>query len=133
MRAGRAERTGRGMGADGRIAHRYRLRTDLRWDGADAVDGLPGRCVDQMRGQNVDALPVIADLCGPQISDLLGMLGRIQHAPTVDAQLAVGKRNGSQFHAHAVKLRNKSFNVKVRHSRFSCDPQWRRISVKCNQ
>jgi len=117
MRAGRAERTGRGMGADGRIAHRYRLRTDLRWDGADAVDGLPGRCVDQMRGQNVDAFPVIADLRGPKILDLLGMLGRVQHAPTIDAQLAVGKRNRGQLHAHAVKLGDESFDIKIRHFR----------------
>jgi len=121
------------MWPNGNIARRCRLRTEMQWAGADAVDCLAGRCVGQVRGQNVNAFPIIADLRGPQISDLLGMLGRIQHAPTIDAQLAVGKRNGSQFHAHAVKLCNKSFNVKVRHSRFSFDPQWRRISVKCNQ
>jgi hypothetical protein len=68
-----------------------------------------------VRSQNVNAFPIIADLGGPEIADLLGMLGGIQHAPTIDAQLAVGKHNGSQFHAQAVKLRNKSFNVKVRH------------------
>ncbi len=121
------------MWPNGNIARRHRLRTDLQWARADAVDCLPGRCVGQVCGQNVNAFPIIADLRGPQISDLLGMLGGVQHAPTIDAQLAVGKRNGSQFHAHAVKRRNKSFNVKVWHSRFSFNPQSRRISLKCNQ
>jgi hypothetical protein len=66
-------------------------------------------------GQNIDAFPVIADLCGPKILDLLGMLGRIQHAPTINPQLAIGKRNRGQFHAHAVKPGDESFNVKIRH------------------
>jgi hypothetical protein len=125
MRAGGAARISRGLSPNGNIAiaHRYRLRTHLQWARADAVDCLPGRYVRQVRGQNVDALPVIANLRGPEILDLLGMLGGIQHAPTIDAQLAVGKRNRSQFHAHAVKLRNKSFNVEVRHSRFSFNPR----------
>jgi hypothetical protein len=75
-------------------------------------------------GQSVDAFLVIPDLCGPKILDLLGMLGRIQHAPAINAQLAVGKGNRSQLHAHAVKLPNKSLNVKVRHSSFSFNPQF---------
>jgi hypothetical protein len=68
-----------------------------------------------VRGQDVDAFVVIADLRGPKLPDLLGMLGRIQHAPTIDAQLAPGQRNRSQFHAHAIKLGDESFNVKIRH------------------
>src|SRR5262249_28843369 len=123
MRAVRGAQIGRVMWPDSSIAHGYRLRSDLQRARADAVDCLPGRRVGQMRGQNVDAFPIIADLRGPEILDLLGMLGGIQHAPTIDAQLAVGKRNRSQFHAHAVKLRNKSFNVEVRHSRFSFNPR----------
>jgi len=116
-------RISRGIGSNGRIEHRYRLRSDLRWAGADAVGRLPGRRLGQVRGQNVDAFPVIADLHRPKIFDLPGMFARTQHAPTIDAQLAVGKGNRGQFHAHAVKLRNKSLNVKVRHSTFSFNPQ----------
>jgi len=68
-----------------------------------------------MRSQSVDARLVIADLRGPEIFDFMGMFDRIQHAPAIDAQLAIGEFNRSQFHAHAVKLGNKSLNVKVRH------------------
>ena len=68
-----------------------------------------------MRGQNVDAFLVIPDLRGPKLLDLLRMFGRIQHAPSIDTQLAVGKRNRGQFHAHAIKLGDESLNVKIQH------------------
>ena len=98
--------------------NRIRLRTDSHSVEADAVAGGLGRSFVQVRGENINALLVIADLGAPKILDLLGMLACIQHAPATNAQLAIGKRNGGQFHAHAVKLGNKSFHVKVRHFRF---------------
>jgi hypothetical protein len=44
-----------------------------------------------VRSQSVDAFTVIADLRAPQIFDLLSVLGRVQHAPAINAQLAVCK------------------------------------------
>ncbi len=98
--------------------NRIRLRTDSHSVEADAVASGLGRSFVQVRGENINALLVIADLGAPKVLDLLGMLACIQHAPATNAQLAIGKRNGGQFHAHAVKLGNKSFHVKVRHFRF---------------
>ena len=99
-------------------ANRIRMRTDSHSIGVDAVASGLGRSLVQVRGENINALLVIADLGAPKILDLLGMLACIQHAPATNAQLAIGKRNGGQFHAHEVKLGNKSFHVKVRHFRF---------------
>src|SRR5262249_20160607 len=55
------------------------------------------------------------DLRGPKLLNLLRMFGRIQHAPSIDTQLAVGKRDCGQFHAHAIKLGDESFNVEIQH------------------
>jgi hypothetical protein len=106
------------MGLPGGIGNGYRLRTQSHLGWNSAVAGRPRRGFRQVCGEHIDARLVVADLRGPEILDLLRMLARVQHAPAVDAQLAVGKRNRGQFHAHAVKLGDKSFNVKVRHFRF---------------
>jgi hypothetical protein len=82
---------------------------------ADAVACQQVRRSDQVRGHSVNAFTVIADLRAPEIFDLPSLLGRAQHAPAMNAQLAVCKRNCCQFHGHAVKLSDESFNVEVRH------------------
>src|SRR3974390_3127020 len=49
-----------------------RWRIDLQRGGADAV-GCPVACrFGEMRGENVDALPIITDLRGPKVFDLMG-------------------------------------------------------------
>src|SRR5215831_8545694 len=83
-----------------------------------ASNGGLGCSLGQVCGENLKAPLVVADLRGPKIPDLLRVLARMQHAPAIDAQLAVGKRNRGQFHAHAIKLGDKSFDVEVRHFRF---------------
>ena len=93
-----------------------RVERSVRHAGTNA-DRVPRQCFGQMRSQDVDARLVVADLPGPQILNLLGMIIRIHHAPAADAKLAVGQGNRGQFHAHAVKLADECFNVKVRHFR----------------
>jgi len=102
----------------GGVGDGYRLRTQSHLAGDGTIAGRPRPSFDKVRSKHIDACLITADLGGPKILDLLRMLARVQHAPAVDAQLAVGKRNRSQFHAHAVKPGNKGCNVKVRHFRF---------------
>lgn len=68
-----------------------------------------------MSRQKVDAGLAIADLGGPEILDLLGVLGRAHHAPTIDPERTVGQRDRRQFYAHTVKLGDKRHYVELRH------------------
>jgi hypothetical protein len=49
--------------------------------------------IGNMGSKQIHAFLIIADLCGPQILDLLGMLSGFECPPPVDPQLAICKRN----------------------------------------
>jgi hypothetical protein len=72
----------------------------------------------EVSGEEIDALLIVADLRGPEILDLRGVLGGLHHPPAIDAQLPVGERHRRQFHAHTLERDDERLDVEFRHFHF---------------
>jgi hypothetical protein len=51
------------------------------------------RSAGKVSGEKVNSLLIVADLRGPEIPNLSGVLKRTCHPPTTDPELPVGKRH----------------------------------------
>jgi hypothetical protein len=70
--------------------------------------------------KKVNSRLIVADLRGPEILNLLRVLNRMHHPPTIDPEFPVGKRHRRQFHTHPIKPGYERLNVKFRH----CHSRW---------
>jgi hypothetical protein len=81
----------------------------------DAIGDHPRLRLAEVGGQLIDSDLIVTNLRSPQILNLLGVLCRLRHSPTVDPQFPVSKQHGGQLQSQVIHLRNELFNIELRH------------------